>query len=273
MPRMFVRLLAAGGVTVGVAIGIAGTAQAQGTGTATVTVVHGVPNTPVDVYVNSKLTLTDFQPETVSQALAVPAGKYTIAIRKHGTKSTATPIITGSATLSAGENATLVAYLNATGKPTLGAFQNDTTPIAQGDGRLIVRHTADAPAVDVLATGKVALSDLTSGNQATATLPAGSISAAVAAHGSTTPVIGPATVTLTAGTDTIVYAVGSLNTHTLALVTQTISGLGAGPSSVVTGNTPVGYHHVFPLALLAALLLLTATGGFFSLRALRRHGR
>ena len=271
MSRTFVRWFAAGGVALGVALGLAGTAQASGT--ATVTVVHGVPNTPVDVYVNSKLTLTNFQPETVSQPLSVPAGKYTIAIRKHGTAATATPIIAGSATLTAGENASLVAYLNATGKPTLGAFANNTATIPQGDGRLIVRHTADAPAVDVLATGKVALSNLTSGNQATATLPAGSISAAVAAHGSTTPVIGPATVTITAGSDTIVYAVGSLTTKTLTVVTQTISGLGASPSSVVTGNSPVGYHHEFPLAVLAALMLLAATGGWFSLRALRRRTR
>jgi len=273
MIRRVGALMAAAGLAAALVMGLAGTASAQGAQDATVTVVHGVPGIPVDVYVNNKLTLPNFQPETVSQPLSVPPGSYTIDIRKAGSPATSTPIISGTATLTAGENASLVADLNTSGTPTLTAFQNDTSPIPQGEGRLIVRHVADAPAVDVLANGKVAISDLTYGNQQTVELPAGTISAAVAAHGTTTPVIGPANVTITAGTDTIVYAVGSLSAKSLGLVTQTISGLGAMPSSVVTGNSPIGFHHLLPLGVLAGLLALALGVGAVSLRSLRLGSR
>ncbi|MET1044745.1 MAG: DUF4397 domain-containing protein, partial [Microbacteriaceae bacterium] len=51
---------------------------------------------------------------------------------------------------------------------------------------------------------------------------AGSISAAVAAAGTTDPVIGPADVSVTEGVNTIVYAWGSLSDGTLGLAVQSI---------------------------------------------------
>ena len=41
---------------------------------ASVVVVHGIPDTPVDVYVNDELTLDDFQPDTVTEPLSLPPG-------------------------------------------------------------------------------------------------------------------------------------------------------------------------------------------------------
>ena len=50
-----------------------GTSGASTTaGNATVTVVHGIPNTPVDVYVNGTDVLPNFTFGTVSPALSVP---------------------------------------------------------------------------------------------------------------------------------------------------------------------------------------------------------
>ena len=62
-----------------------------------------------------------------------------------------------------------------------------TSAAPTGDGRLVVRHTAAAPAVDVLANGKAAFTGLTNGKEAQANLPAGTISASVVATGTTTP--------------------------------------------------------------------------------------
>ena len=45
---------------------------------------------------------------------------------------------------------TVVAHLDASGTPTLTPFENDTSEVADGNGRLTVRHTAAAPAVDVV---------------------------------------------------------------------------------------------------------------------------
>lgn len=203
-------------------------AGAQSTGT--VTVVHGVQGLTVDVYVNGELTLEDFAPKTVTDPLQLPAGNYEIKIfAANSDPATATLAITGSATLPAGANASIVAHLTAAGAPTLSVFVNDVAPIAAGKARLVVRHTAAAPAVDVLVNGSPALTNLANPNEAKAEVPAGSYSAAVAATGTTTPVIGPANLTLQAGTAYFVYAIGSLQDENLELVIQTIAGLAAPP--------------------------------------------
>ena len=190
--------------------------------TGTVTVIHGIPGLTVDVYVNGTLTLEDFAPDTVTAPLQLPAGTYQIAIRPANAAADSAPVLAGSATLPAGANASIVAHLDASGQPKLTVFVNDTSPLAAGNARLVVRHTAAAPAVDVLANGKPAFTNLTNPNEAKADLPAGTISASVAAAGTTTPVIGPVDLTLPQGTVTVVYAVGSLDGKTLHTVAQSI---------------------------------------------------
>lgn len=218
--------------------GTAAGAQAE---TGTVTVIHGVPGVDVDVYVNDELTLEDFKPDTVTDPLELPAGDYTIDIRTAGADPSEAPIITGEATLPAGANATLIAHLEEDGTPTLGVFVNDTAKTAAGEGRLVVRHTAAAPAVDVLAGGTAVITDLTNPNESTLDLPAGTVSASVAAAGTTDPVIGPADVPVVAGQVTIVYAIGSLEDDTLGVVVQTISvGEEAGTDTTTTAPAAGG---------------------------------
>ena len=224
----------------------AGPASAADTGT--VSVVHGIPNTPVNVFVNGKSTLTDFKPGDVAGPLSLPAGDYKITVfPASDTDGSGTPVITASATLTAGANVSLVAHLTEDGKPTLTPFVNDVSTIAAGKGRLIVRHTAAAPAVDVRANGKVALSDLTNPNEAKADLPAGTISADVVLAGTDTVAIGPADVAIKAGTDTIVYAIGSASDKDLSLVVQTIDGLAAAPGGVPAGTGGQAAEQSMPL--------------------------
>jgi hypothetical protein len=109
----------------------------------------------------------------------------------------------------------------------LSTFVNDVSAAPTGDGRLIVRHTADAPAVDVLAGGSPVFTDLVNGKGDQANLGAGTVSASVVATGTTSPaLIGPANVTVTAGMATVVYAVGAPasggTASTLGVVTQQI---------------------------------------------------
>src|SRR4029079_2876377 len=129
----------------------------------------------------------------------------------------------------------LGAPLHAAGKPTVTPFKNDVTKVAAGQARLVVRHTAAAPAVDVLAGGKPVIQGLTNPNEKELTVPAGSVSAAVAAAGSTDPVIGPADVDLKEGTATFVHAIGSLQDKSLGLVSFTVSNLHSSPSGVPGG--------------------------------------
>lgn len=63
-------------LTMGLLLLLSPAALADGN-TSTMTVVHGIPDTPVDVYVNGELTLRDFQYETITDPLRLPAGSTT----------------------------------------------------------------------------------------------------------------------------------------------------------------------------------------------------
>jgi hypothetical protein len=180
------------------------TSPAQAAGTAQVSVVHGIPNTPVNVFVNDKLTLPDFKTGTVAGPLSLLGGSYTVTVFPAAdTAGAGTPVIKATATIQAGHSYSLVAHLTTAGKPALTAFVNDTSAMPAGMGRLIVRHVAAAPTVDVRANGKVAFPGLTNPHEAKANLPAGSISADVVLAGTSTVVLGPANVTVAEGQDTI----------------------------------------------------------------------
>jgi predicted cupin superfamily sugar epimerase len=188
---------------------------------AEVTVVHGIPNTPVDVYVNGKLTLPGFTFDKVAGPLALPAGTYAIAVRPQGAAPSSVPILSQSVTVSSGEEASIVANLTASGSPTLSVFADPTTPVAMGDARVIIRHLAEAPGVDVYAGTSKVVTDLTNPNQATLVVPAGSLSVSVDVTGTTTTVIGPATFDFKAGRTTVIYAIGSAAGKTLTVATET----------------------------------------------------
>ena len=201
-----------------------GTAAASSTaGDATVTVVHGIPNTPVDVYVNGTDVLPDFKFGTVSPALSLPPGTYAVAVKAAGTSTT---LLSATETLTADENATIVANLDAWGNPTLTVFANPTTPAPAGDAWVLVRHTAEAPGVDVYAGSTKVITDLTNPNSAgPLAVPAGTVPISVDVNPSTsasTPVIGPVNLALTAGHVYIAYAIGSATASpsTLTAVVQ-----------------------------------------------------
>jgi hypothetical protein len=197
-------------------------APAETADTGLVTVVHGVPGLTVDVYVNDELTLEAFEPGTVTDPLELPAGDYEIAVREAGADAASEPAILGSAALEAGANVSIAAHLDADGTPTLSVFANDLTAPADGEGRVIVRHTAAAPAVDVLADESALIENLANPDEAAAEVAAGTYSVAVALAGTTDPVLGPADVEVADGQATIVYATGSAAEGTLGLAVQTI---------------------------------------------------
>ncbi len=226
------------GLAVGALLALSSALPASAaTGDATLSVLHAVPKVTVDVYLDGKRAIDNFTPGSLAGPMSVPAGQHTIAITAGDATDASKPIIGPvTVTLTAGGNYTAVAHDKANGDPTATLFTNDVSAIPAGEGRLIVRHTAAAPAVDVLAGGKAVISGLTNPGEKSLVLPAGTISASVAAAGTTTPVIGPANVNVANGADTIVYAWGSLTDKNLALATQTISGLGTGPNGVPAGN-------------------------------------
>lgn len=235
---MFVNPVRKGAATLGLALAvITGTAApALAADDSKVSVVHGIPGQPVDVYVNGKKILDSFQPATVAGPLSLAAGTYDVALTKPGDPVGSALLEDKSVAVPGGKNLSLVAHLDGAGKPALTAYVNDTATLKAGMARLIVRHTAQAPAVDVRAGGKPVFSGLTNPKEAMADIPAGTVKADVVLAGTSTVVLGPKNLDLAAGKDTIVYAIGSASGKSLALVAQTISGLGGTPSGMPAGT-------------------------------------
>lgn len=219
---------AAGALSLLAALTFATPAQAGGwhhdDAPAKLSVLHGVPGLTVDVWVDGNLTLDDFTPGTLAGPLELAAGDYEIAITAADATSADNPVIGPvDVELDGGGDYTAVAHLDADGAPTATLFANDTkAPRNDSKGKLTVRHVAAAPAVDVLAGGTAVIEGLSNPDEATLKLEAGTVSASVAAAGTTAPVIGPADVTVEAGKNTIVYAWGSLADGTLAVAVQAV---------------------------------------------------
>jgi hypothetical protein len=219
-------------------------------------VLHGVPGLTVDVYVNGERTLNDFKPGTLAGPLDLDAGSYEVAITAADAEDDSDPAIGPvDLDLKAGGNYTAVAHLDEGGDPTATLFTNDTSKTDAGQGRLTVRHTAAAPAVDILAGGDAVISDLSNPNEEVLDLDAGTVEASVAAAGTTDPVIGPAEVTVAEGKNTIVYAWGSLEDDNLKLAIQTVSGLHSAPHGVDAGEAGLAADRSWTGYLLIALLL------------------
>src|SRR5215207_1267379 len=188
------------GAVLGVAVGFAvfGTGGvAAAAENASVSVVHGIPDTPVNVFVNGDLTLRNFAPGTVAGPLSLPAGSYEVKVfPAANTAGTGNPVISATADVPAGANVTLAAHLTAGGKPSITPFVNDVSKLSAGKARLIVRHTAAAPAVDVRAGGTPVIEGLTNPQQRALTLDAGTVKADVVLAGTDTVALGPADVSL-----------------------------------------------------------------------------
>ncbi len=236
---------------------VAAPAQAA-EGDAMVSVLHAVPGLTVDVYVDGDRTINDFKPGTLAGPLELPGGTYSVAITAADADDDSDPAIGPiDVTVEDNGNYTIVAHLEEGGDPTATAFENDTSETEAGQGRLTVRHTAAAPAVDVLAGGDPVIEGLTNPNEESLELDAGTIEAAVAAAGTTDPVIGPADVTVKDATTTIVYAWGSLDDDNLALATQEVAADGSMPNGVPSGEAGLAATATPITMALGAVVVLT----------------
>jgi hypothetical protein len=234
MIRTRTATLAAGAVG---ALLMLGVAPAHAADTATVSILHAVPNTPVDVYANGEELIPNFQPGTLTDPMQLPAGTYDLAIFPAGADpaSTQPAAKADDVSVPAGADATVVAHLDTSGKPVITPFVNDTSPVPAGQARVVVRHTAAAPAVDVRAGGTPVIQGLTNPDEKSLTVPAGTVSADVVLAGTTTVAIGPADLPLTEGATTTVYAWGSQDAG-FKLAVQTISGSSSAPGGMPTGT-------------------------------------
>ncbi|MGD2060149.1 MAG: DUF4397 domain-containing protein [Acidimicrobiia bacterium] len=236
-----------------------------------VIVVHGVPDLLVDVYVNGELTLEDFAYGDVAGPLALPAGSYDLEVYAADADPEADePALSGSTDLPAGAVATISANLDADGAPTLGVYVENSDSIAAGEARVTARHLAQFGAVDVLANDGAVFEGVENGQGGDVDVPADTYNIKITAAGDPETVAFDADVALAEGTNTIAYAIGSVEGGSFQVVTASVSGLGESPAGVPTGTAGlVGSTSPVIWAILA-VLSVAALGGSVAVARNRR---
>lgn len=146
------------GIFVFVLMGLFPQAQYSQDLDAVVYVVHGLPGAdlgldpalPIDVSIDGVCTYQDIRFGDILGPITKPAGTYSLGI---GLANPANPcsleMYKVDVTLVAGENKTLVIHMDEQGAPTAREFANDFSKIKNKKARIIMHHTAVAPAIDV----------------------------------------------------------------------------------------------------------------------------
>jgi hypothetical protein len=239
---------------------------------AIVTIVHALPNFTADVYVNGKLTLNGFEPETATDPLQLAPGDYHVDIRDVGAPADSTPVLQGDLTLKAGQNLSIIAGLTLEGEPTLNVFANDVSPVRAGKARLVVRHVANAPPVDAMLDGKVKVQDVANGGEEETLVPPGKGTLQINASGDSSALVDPMDVGFREGTATIVYVIGSQPQSTLGLMAQSINDIESTVGSVLTGDGGLAARPGLPLWAIGFIVLaaVSAAGSMLTLARGRR---
>ena len=201
-------------------------APASALAAADVTVVHGVPGVTVDVYANGARLLAGFKYGEISPVVSVPAGTYDLAVYVAGSdpKKVAPAIALNGAKLPDGANVSVVAHLTDKGALKLTPFVNDVNKIGF-DARVAVRHTAQAPAVNVIESFywiKYVLGTIANGAQIEDDTWPGTHRIGLAPAPTRNIIAGPYKLNFKSGSYTAVYAVGSLNDGSFRVLVQTV---------------------------------------------------
>lgn len=236
---------------------LAGAQQA----TATVTVVHGLRGLLADVYLDGELILEGFTPERATDPTQLPVGDHDIKVVEADEGFDADPVVSGTLTLAAGTNWSVVVHLSETGEPTMTPFANDVATVGPGTGRLVVRHTAAAPAIDVAVDGNPLKTGLANPDQAAQDVAAKAYDISVSQAGGGEPLVPPSNMTLADGTAQLLYLIGSTEDDSLGWLVQTVTGLQTAPTGVPSGTDGLAEPATFPVAVFAlfvGLAVLTA---------------
>ncbi len=211
-------------------------ASAQGA-TGTVTVVHGLRGLLADVYLDGKIALDGFAPERATDPIQIPVGDHLVEVREADAPPDSEPAVSGELKVQAFDNLSAVAHLSEDGTPTLTVFRNDLAKLGPGTTRVVVRHTAEAPPVDVMVGGAALSTALDNPREAGQILPAATQQVLVNSAEDRSALVPPADVTFAAGTAQFLYLIGSAPDGSVTWLTQTLEGLQAPPTAINTGNS------------------------------------
>jgi hypothetical protein len=215
-------------------------------------IVHGIPGVAVDVYAGGTApadkALTNFLYGDTAGPLTIPAGSLPVVVVATGDDPTvpSNQVINQTLTVPSGANLSVVAGLVG-GSPVLTPFVNDVSAVPEGSSRVTVRHAADAPNVNVLVDGAIAITGLAAGAQASAVLPAGTYDIQVQlTDGTPVEALSPGSVTIPAAKNVIVYATGSVSNESFPLgLVQQVLDVPVTATTTTTAPTPVDISPVF----------------------------
>ena len=211
-------------------------ARAQEADVGRVTIVHGLRGLPVDIYVNGELFLPAFEPDRLTDAVPLPPGDYRVDLREAGSPTDSAPKFSGVVPVAAGDDLAVVAHFGANGEWTATVFDNHLSPLDAGASRLVLRHTARSPAIDVLVDDVVAVAALAPPNESAVEVPAASVAVGARLADGTVAVTAQ-DVAANEGEATALYLVGDAGTGNLTWLMQTVAGLQTAPSGVPAGNS------------------------------------
>ncbi len=236
---------------------------------ADIMLLHGIPGIEVDVAVDGAVVVPGFAPGDMQDLSSFAGQTLTdLEVRVAGTEDVAIGPVEAFDVPASG-SWTVVAHLDAEGTPTITPFENDTSAAGDGEGRLTIRHTAAAPAVDIVLGDARPVEGAANGDSASLELPAGEIAGAQVAPAGGDPIADVPTVTLTAGTNLIVYAVGSLEEETFTFYTQEVPLAAAAVPAEGSDGTPaptaVNTGDELGSSTAASLALFAAAAGLFGL--------
>jgi hypothetical protein len=242
------------------------TASAQDS--ADLTLVHGIPGTTVDLTVDGTVVIPDFVPGSLANISSF-AGQ---TLRNVTVTDSATDAVVigpvASLVVPASGNHSFVAHLDADGTAVLSTFENNTETTSTGQASLTLRHTAEAAAVDLIIGDQRPIEGATNGQSAEIELAAGALTDAQIAPTGGVAIAQIATLDLAANTNTIVYAVGSVDDDTLDFVVQIVDFAVATTTTTIAGSStttsvvPTGVNTGSPIGgTSSTTLVVVALGG------------
>ena len=238
-------------------------ASAQ-TGTGSLRVVHGLRGIVADVYLDDSLVLQTFEPERSTDLLPLATGDHRLDVRLSGSPATAAPMVSTNFVTADSEVLSVVLHLSASSQPALSGFVEDETPVAAGQTRVVVRHTAAAPSIDARLDDAPVVTNLANPGQGVSQVAAGTYQLSVTQAGGN-EVLAPAqTVPLAEGTANDMYFIGDESAGTLSWIAVQTGGLATPPARVATGDSGLVAPHggpslLWPMALATGLVLLMGT--------------
>jgi hypothetical protein len=268
--RRQVRVVLSGLVAGLVLIVVGGAASAQEPAAASVTLVHGVRGLIADVYLDGALALPAFEPERTTDPLSIPAGPHSVDVRTAGAASDAQPLVSANVDLPAGGQFSAVVHLAQDGSPTITLYPDDLSQVPAGEARVVVRHAAAAPPINVSLDGAAVATGLANSAQAGTDTAPGSHTVAVALGDGTTPALAPEDVPLNEGASTVLYLVGSASDNSLVWLAQQRTGVQSAPSSVRSGVDGLAAAKPFPIMAVLALAGIALFSAFRLVVAWRR---